>query len=228
MKRAFWPPVISCMALILLALHPACSVFRRPQFDLAGDAPQTALARVFLQEGFTTGLIFISDLDVEVRLAANQFYRQEAKVANVFARVNQLKTRFGEVPLPYSQAAEHQYGWCGMIELESGGRQAQGFILLVERHLNPPTRRYTIAHEHGHFLWFLGRQELVYRQFSDPGNIARRIDDEEAFAALCGWISLRRAGYELEDFSFRDYDPEGRQKADHTRELVTRFLRRTR
>ena len=216
------------MALILLALYPACSAFRRAPFDVAGDAPQAVLARVFRQEGFTTGRIFIPDLDIEVHLAANQFYRQETKVANVFARVNQLKARFGEPSLPYSQAAEHQYGWCGMIELEAESCQAQGFIVLVERNLNPPTRRYTIAHEHGHFLWFLGRQELVYRQFSDPENIARRIDDEEAFAALCGWISLRRAGYELEDLSFRDYDPEGRQKADHTRELVTRFLRRTR
>jgi len=91
--------------------------------------------------------------------------------------------------------------------------------------LNDSSKIYTAGHENGHFLWFIAKQELNYKKFKNPNIVKSRINDNSSFAILCGWIAIKKAGYNLDDcFIINIKNPEAEKKSDLIKNLVRDYL----
>jgi hypothetical protein len=163
--------------------------------------PIKILKNYFEKKGFKTGKIEIPGLGVDVVLKENQFYKKEGCAADVYARINEIRSDFG-LSVPYPDFARG-YGWCGVLYAEYSGKKAYGYVVLIKKNLNTATRIYTHAHENGHFLWYVGEQEKIYQKFRQPGYVKLVIRTNSQFAELCGWIGLKRAGYNLDTCSIQ-------------------------
>lgn len=185
--------------------------------------PNKILENYFTSKGFIKGKIIIPELDVEVFLQKNQFYKKEENVADILERINDLRREFGLIiPLPDNKVA---YGWCGKITAECSDEKAFGNIVLIKAHLNDSSRIYTSGHENGHFLWYIAKQELIHKKFKNPEIIESDIDDHASFAILCGWIAIKKAGYSLDDcFMINIKNHEAEKKSDLIKELVRDYL----
>lgn len=155
----------------------------------------TVLKEYFRKKGFKTGKIKIPELGIIVTLKENRFYRKEEGVNDVYSRINEIRSEFG-LPVPYADAAQG-YGWCGVLFADYQAEKAYGYVVLLRKKLNKASRIYTLAHENGHFLWYIGEQEKIFQQFENPGYIKRTITTNSRFAELCGWIGMKFAGYDL-------------------------------
>jgi len=189
----------------------------------ANVKPEKILENYFTSKGFIKGKIIIPELDVEVFLQKNQFYKKEENVADILERINDLRREFGLIiPLPDNKVA---YGWCGKITAECSDEKAFGNIVLIKAHLNDSSRIYTSGHENGHFLWYIAKQELIHKKFKNPEIIESDIDDHASFAILCGWIAIKKAGYSLDDcFMINIKNHEAEKKSDLIKELVRDYL----
>jgi hypothetical protein len=157
--------------------------------------PIMVLKQYFESRGFKTGTILLPYLNVRVKLENNCFYRKEEGAVDLNQRINEIRAGFGL--RPYTDTVRC-CGWCGVVDSEYNGRKAYGYVVLIKKNLNPPTRIYTHAHENGHFLWYIGKQEKIYQKFKNPHNIRLKISTNDEFAELCGWFALKLAGYDLD------------------------------
>jgi hypothetical protein len=177
----------------------------------------------FESKGFKTGKIKIPELNVEVTLEENQFYTREEDVEDVYERINEIRKQF-RLPTPYHDHVEG-YGWCGVLEATCSKEKAYGYIVLIDKNLNDSSMTYTRAHENGHFLWYIGRQETIYQKFKKPELIKSNIQTEEDFGNLCGWVALKIAGYNLNEcFIINTKNPEREMKLVRLRNLVRNYL----
>lgn len=177
----------------------------------------------FERKGFKTGIIKILELNVEIVLEENQFYRIEENIIDVYERINEIRKQFG-LPTPYPDHVQG-YGWCGVLEAECSKEKAYGYIVLINKNLNDASMIYTRAHENGHFLWYIGKQELIYHKFKNPYLAKSKVNTNEDFANLCGWIALKIAGYNLNEcFIMYINNPEAEIRLARLRNLVRDYL----
>lgn len=177
----------------------------------------------FESKGFKTGKIRIPELQVEVMLQGNQFYKREEDVVDVYERINEIRKQFG-LPTPYHDHAQG-YGWCGVLEAECSREKGYGYIVLVSKNLNDASRTYTRAHENGHFLSYIGQQGLICQKFKNSSLVKSKIETDEDFGNLCGWVALKIAGYDLNEcFIMNIENPEAETKLASLRNLVRNDL----
>jgi hypothetical protein len=177
----------------------------------------------FESKGFRTGKIKIPELNVEVMLKENQFYKREEDIIDVYERINEIRKQFG-LPTPYHDYAQG-YGWCGVLEAMCSKEKAYGYIVLINKNLNDASMTYTRAHENGHFLWYIGKQEIIYKKFKNSYFVKSRIHSNEDFGNLCGWVALKIAGYNLNEcFIINIENPEAEMKLARLRNLVRNYL----
>lgn len=181
------------------------------------------LENYFTSRSFRTGHIEIPELGVEVALHKNRFYKKEENVVDVLERINEINREFGlSIPPPEKIDA---YGWCGKITAECSEEKAFGYIVLISANLNESSKIYTAGHENGHFLWYIAEQELIYQKFKNPDIVKSGVKDTSPFAILCGWIALKKAGYNLDDcFIINSMNPEAEKKSDFIKNLVRDYL----
>lgn len=192
-------------------------------YTQAKSAPTKILGDYFVSKGFITGKIKIPELAVEVLLEENQFYKKEKNVVDVYERINEIRKQFG-LPVPYSDYSRG-YGWCGVLNAECIGEKAFGYIVLVKENLNAASNIYTNAHENGHFLWYIGKQELIYKKFRKPDLVRSHIHTNGDFAVLCGWVAMKMAAYHLEDcFIINSENPELEKKIERIKNLARNYL----
>jgi hypothetical protein len=177
----------------------------------------------FESKGFKSGKIKIPELNVEVMLEENQFYKKEEDVVDVYERINDIRKQFG-LPTPYHDYARG-YGWCGVLEAKCSKEKAYGYIVLINKNLNDASMTYTRAHENGHFLWYIGKQKIIYQKFKKPDFIKSNIHTEEDFGNLCGWVALKIAAYNLDEcFIINTENPEAENSLIRLRNLVRNYL----
>lgn len=177
----------------------------------------------FESKGFQTGRIKIPELNVEVMLEENQFYKREEDVLDVYERINEIRKQFG-LPTPYHNYAKG-YGWCGELEAQCSREKAYGYIVLINKNLNNASMIYTRAHENGHFLWYIDKQEIIYQKFKNPHFVKSKIHTNEDFGNLCGWIALKIANYDLNEcFIMNTENPETEIRIARLRNLVENYL----
>lgn len=177
----------------------------------------------FEGKGFKTGPVKIAELNVDVVLEENQFYKREEDIVDVYERINEIRKEFG-LPTPRQDYA-HGYGWCGVLEANCSREKAYGYIILISENLNDASRIYTIAHENGHFLRNIGQEKIIYQKFKNTDFVRSRIDTDEDFGNLCGWIALKIAGYNLNDcFIINTDNPEEEMRLARLRNLVEKYL----
>ena len=187
-------------------------------------APEKLLESYFVSKGFSTGNIKIPELDVELTLKKNQFYKKEEKVTDVFKRINEIRSQFG-LSIPYPDYADG-YGWCGVLYAECSGKKGFGYIVLVKKDLNEASKIYTSGHEYGHFLWYIGKKELIYQKFKKSDFVKSHVQKNEDFALLCGWMAMKKAGYVLDDcIIINSNNPEKEKKSDRMKNVVRDYLR---
>lgn len=185
--------------------------------------PGKILENYFTSRGFIKGHIEIPELGVEVTLQPNQFYKKEENVGDVLGRINEIRREFGLViSLPDAMEA---CGWCGKISADCSEEKAFGYVVLIKAGLNDSSHTYTTGHENGHFLWYIAQQKLIYQKFKNPEMVKSGIVDDSTFAALCGWIAIKKAGYNLDDcFIINSKNPEEERKSDGIKNLVRDYL----
>lgn len=185
--------------------------------------PETILENYFTSKGFMKGTIVIPELDVEVTLQKNQFYKKEENVGDVLERINEIRREFGLlIPPPDKIDA---CGWCGEITAECSEEKAFANIILIKANLNDSSKISTTGHENGHFLWYIAKQELIYKKFKNPDIVKSHVNDNSSFAILCGWIAMKKAGYNLDDcFIINSKNPEAEKKSDLMKNLVRDYL----
>jgi len=216
-----------CFQLGLIAGIPSLTPeFYKHPVDTYGQekvAPIKILENYFFSKGFITGKIKIPELAVEVVLEENQFYKKENNVVDVFERINEIRRQFG-LPVPYPDYALG-YGWCGVLNAECSRKKAFGYIILIKENLNDASRIYTTAHENGHFLWYIGKQELIYKKFKKPDFVKSHINTNGDFAVLCGWVGMKMAAYYLNDcFIINSKNPELEKKIERIKNIVRDYL----
>ena len=196
------------MALVLFAVT----------FPIADQNPIKVLKQYFESRGFKTGTVILPYLDISVDLENNRFYLKEEDVTDLYERINEIRAGFG-LPIPYADPV-HCCGWCGIVDAEYNGKKAYGYVVLIQKNLNPPTHIYTHAHENGHFLWFIGEQEKIYQKFRNTHYIQLRISTNDEFAELCGWLAIKLAGYDLEKCNIKWSGKRESKDIDKIKELV--------
>jgi len=177
----------------------------------------------FTHKGFVTGEVKIPELETEVVLKENQFFKKEEGVNDVCGRITEIREEFG---LPnHDSECVIGYGWCGFLNADYGEENAYGYIVLIKKGLNDVSRVYTVGHECGHFLWYISQQEMIYQKFKKPDLVRAQISSNCDFAVLCGWAAVEIAGYNLSDCIIIDVEnPEKQERADSLKKLVKEHL----
>ena len=112
-----------------------------------------------------------------------------------------------------------------MFEAECSEEKACGYVILVDKNLNNASMIYTRAHENGHFLRYIDKQEIIYQKFKNSNHIKKSIHSDKDFSDLCGWIALMKAGYDLNDcFVINIDNPEEETRLARLRNLVRNYL----
>jgi len=177
----------------------------------------------FADKGFMNGKIKIPELEVEVNLGRNQFFKKEEKVTDLCVRIQEIRKQFGLST--HDSDCVQGYGWCGFLQAECSGEKAYGYVILIRKDLNEVSRIYTIGHENGHFLWYSGNQEIIYQRFKNSDFIQSQIHTDCEFAVLCGWIAVKTAGYNLNDcLMINVKNSETERKSDFLKNLVRDYL----
>ena len=177
----------------------------------------------FKNKGFSNGKIEIPELQIEVNLKENQFFKKEEDIVDVCERIKEIRKQFG-LPDPNPKCVLG-YGWCGFLHAECNGKTAYGYIILIREDLNEVSRVYTIGHESGHFLWYIHQKSAVYQKFKNPKYIQSKILTNCEFAILCGWVAVKIAGYSLNDCLIMNIEnPELEKKSDFLKNLVRNYL----
>ncbi len=141
---------------------------------------------------FRGGAVSIPELDVNILLPENDFYRVEY-VADVSKRALDIVSQNAIISSggPYKNI----YGM--YLGIATGSPGSIGHYLLVDDDLNTETDINIRCHENGHFIWDLNQQNLIYQKFKRSSYVESQVHDTEDFAILCGWVGLRLAGYDL-------------------------------
>ncbi len=84
--------------------------------------PEKILENYFTSKGFRKGNIVIPELDVEVTLQKNQFYKKEENVGDVLERINEIRREFGLL-IPLNDKID-ACGWCGEITAECSKKKS--------------------------------------------------------------------------------------------------------
>ena len=186
----------TCMTWVYLLLILVVSVTAAVPNEAAANEPLEVLKQYFHSKGFSSGVIVLPHLGVKVTLEKNQFYKKEENVADIPRRINEIRDIFG-FKEPFSKPMRC-CGWCGVVDVEYKGQKGYGYVVLVKKQINDFTHVYTHAHENGHFLWYIGKQDIIYKIFKNPSDIRSQISNSDEFAELCGWLAAKRAGFDLE------------------------------
>jgi hypothetical protein len=117
------------------------------------------LKQYFKTKGFRSGNIAIPELQLDIQLEDHQFFQKEEEIEDIFDRLTEIRKEFG-LDAPETQKLRST-GFCGVLKAECRGKKAQAYFILIKHNLNPESRIYTLGHEYGHFLWYLGQQELI-------------------------------------------------------------------
>lgn len=183
------------------------------------------LKQYFKTKGFRSGKITIPELRLDIQLEDHQFFKKEEEIKDIYDRLTEIRKEFGLGALETQKV--RSTGFCGVLRAECSGKDAQAYFILIKRDLNPESRIYTLGHEYGHFLWYLGQQELIYSQFNEPEMIRSIINSNKEFAILCSWVALKIAGISL-SHSVIKFSPnrETREQSSQIKELVDLYYRK--
>lgn len=211
----------------LIGLWPSsASVFSGPVKHISGQDkidPSKILKSYFTNKGYITGTIKIPELGILVKLRENQFYKKEENVKDVYARINEIRNQFG-LSAPHSDASRGN-GWCGVLYAECCEQKAFAYVVLIKEKLNDASRIYTLAHENGHFLWYIDNQEKIYRKFTDPELVKSGTQTNGDFAVLCGWAAMKTAGYSLKEcFILNIRDKVQEKNIERIKNLVDQYF----
>jgi hypothetical protein len=186
--------------------------------QIASNEPLEVLKQFFQSKGFSSGDITLPHLGVKVTLEKNQFYKIEENVSDIPSRINEIRAIFGmKGPLP---KRVRSFGWAGVVDVEYKGQRGYGYTVLVKKETNKFTHVYTHAHENGHFLWYIGQQNMIYEMFNEPGYIRSRISDNDEFAELCGWLAAKRAGFNIRKCTIQNTGKKDRRTIERIKKLV--------
>ena len=186
--------------------------------QIASKEPIEVLQHFFHSKGFLSGNITLPHLGVKVTLKKNQFYKLEENVADIPNRINEIRDIFGfKGPRP---ERVRSFGWAGVVNVEYKGQKGYGYIVLVKKRTNRFTHVYTHAHESGHFLWYVGKQDIIYEMFKNPDYIRARISGNDEFAELCGWLAAKRAGFNLQKCTIHNSQQQDRRTIERIKNLV--------
>lgn len=211
--------LIAVSALLCLTAYPGWVRSDLQNKVSAGEI----LNSYFTHKGFVTGKIEIPELEMEVVLKENQFFKKEDNVKNVCERITEIREEFG-LSNPDSECVLG-YGWCGFLHAGYAEQKAYAYIVLIRKNLNDVSRVYTVGHECGHFLWYISQQEMIYQKFKKPDLVRAQISSNCDFAVLCGWAAVEIAGYNLSDCIIIDVEnPEKQERADYLKKLVKEHL----
>jgi hypothetical protein len=185
--------------------------------------PCKILKNYFVQKGFVTGVITIPELGIRVELKENQFYKKEDNVKDVYARINNIRTQFG-LSNPYSDTTSGN-GWCGVLYAECYEHKAFAYVVLIKDKLNDSSYLYTTAHENGHFLWYIGKQDKIYEKFANPEFVKSRTQTNGDFAVLCGWTAMKMAGFSLKECFILNFRNKAQEKnLERIKNLVEQYF----
>jgi hypothetical protein len=183
------------------------------------------LQQYFKDRGFRSGNIKIPELQINIQLADHQFFKKEEEIEDIYDRLTEIRKEF-RLEAPETQKVRST-GFCGVLRAECSGKDAQAYFILIKRDLNPESRIYTLGHEYGHFLWYLGQQELIYSRFNEPEMIKSTINSNKEFAILCSWTALKIAGVSLSRSVIKfSPDRETRERSAQIKELVNLHYRK--
>ena len=186
--------------------------------SISTQNPIKVLKHYFESRGFKTGTIIPPYLHLRVKLENNRFYIKEENVNDINHRIDEIHTGFG---LPVLSTHHISCcGWSGVVDAEYNGQKGYGYVVLIKKHLNPPTNIYTHAHENGHFLWYIGKQEKIYRKFKHPDYVRLKISTNDEFAELCGWLAIKMAGYDPDQCNIQSRGKHDKKTINKIKELV--------
>ncbi len=173
-------------------------------------------------EGFSGGKVTIPELDIEVMLRPNEFYKKEV-VPNVFARKKEI--------IGYLEGDTSRLEYVGEdgahIKLEGNffGKRGLGHLVLINERLDEINKIHVSGHENGHFLCDSNNQELIYQKYKENRDlITENVHNDEDFAILCGFTALKLANYNLDTLKIQSKilsEPEGTYRL---KRLVTDML----
>jgi hypothetical protein len=186
--------------------------------NISSNEPLEVLQQFFHSRGFACGDIALPHLGITVKLEKNQFYIKEENVRDIPRRIKEIREIFGyKGPLPEPAPC---CGWCGVVSVEYKGQEGYGYVVLVKKKINDFTHVYTHAHENGHFLWYIGKQDIIYQMFSNPGYICSQISNNDEFAELCGWLAAKRAGFDLRKCTIQNLQNRERKSIERIKKLI--------
>jgi len=204
MKNVYFLMIVAVIVLIPLKIYSI--------------EPLEVLQQFFYSKGFSGGDITLPHLGITVKLKKNQFYILEENVTDIPRRIDEIREIFGfKGPLPEPARC---CGWCGVVSVEYKGQEGYGYVVLVKKKINDFTHVYTHAHENGHFLWYIGKQDIIYQMFNNPDSICSQISNNDEFAELCGWLAAKRAGFDLRKCTIQNLQNQERRSIERIKKLV--------
>lgn len=171
--------------------------------------------------GFKTGTISIPELKIDVALPPDNYYRIEY-VKDTANRSKEIANKYG-IDCNY-KSESYLNGEYIRIQKNNSNKETTHFIL-IDKDANIETRINGICHEHGHLIWSLDQQDLIYTKFTSPDYVKSYISDGEDFALLCGWLGLKMAGYDTERYRCVSDDKRLLEKDKVMKELIIKHYK---
>jgi hypothetical protein len=209
-SREIKPYFLNVLLITMAATMFISSISAQPSSRL--------LEQYFESRGFKTGNIDLPFLGIRVNLECNRFYLKEEDVTDIQQRIAEIRAGFG-----LSVLSTHHVrccGWCGVVDAEYNRQKAYGYVVLIKKNLNLPTRIYTHAHENGHFLWYIGKQEMILQKFKNSRYLRSKITSNDEFAELCGWLAVKLAGYDLDNCIIQGNEKRAAREINRIKSLV--------
>jgi hypothetical protein len=182
------------------------------------------IRRFIKKENFRTGRIHLKELNFDLNLLPNQFYRLET-VDNIFDREQEIIDDYSQRDVQITHTSYSRInGLCiPLNNLNLDGR-CRANIVLIKEGLSEPTRTYVTGHENGHFVYNMGLKNEFYRVYGVPPYIQEQITDTEDFAMFCGNIAMANAGYLLSKIKSVSPIPSMLEKEEKARKLAMEVL----
>jgi len=213
-----------CVSSVFCIIPPALALTNQ-DYDQGKVSAYQVLKQYFKTKGFRSGNITIPELQLDIHLEDHQLFKKEEEIEDIYDRLTEIRKEFG-LDAPETQKVRST-GFCGVLKAECSGKDAQVYFILIKQNLNPESRIYTLGHEYGHFLWYLGQQELIYSRFNEPEMIRSTINSNKEFAILCSWTALKIVGVSLSNSVIKfSPDRETRERSSQIKELVNLYYRK--
>ena len=188
----------------LIGVVLGLSIVAPPYYGVKAFVQTTAknLEQQLISDGFKSEQIYFSDLRIVIPINSNRYFKEEY-VKDVGKSLSDLNLKYSK-----SKNTGLERGVLGCsTQIDNHLEAIKGYINLIDEDLDSINTVFTLGHERGHFLFSIGKQNLIYQQFQNPIDVESRIGNTEDFANLCGYLALKNKGYNLEDIASENNDP---------------------